>query len=164
MTEQTATRLVVATAAHFDWAMRAVESEPFDGALRLPPGGLDARVVLAWIQQSSSVVSAVTGHAAAWLMVSGDEAVGVISFKGAPHAGAVEIGYGVAESHRGCGHATHAVALVVAEAASHGLDVLAETAAENRASQVVLERNAFRRCGERVDLDGTAILLWRRDR
>jgi RimJ/RimL family protein N-acetyltransferase len=46
-------------------------------------------------------------------MVEGDEVVGMISFKGPPRGGVVEIGYGVAESRRGRGHATRAVALTI---------------------------------------------------
>jgi RimJ/RimL family protein N-acetyltransferase len=156
-----AIRLIVATAGHFDWAMRGSGSGLFQGELRLPLGGLDSVNVLAWIKRTSQAVSDATDRPAAWLIANGDEVVGLISFKSAPRDGAIEIGYGVAESRRDRGYATQAVALVIEHAAADKLDLVAETAAENRASQIVLERNGFRRCGERSDPDEGALLLWR---
>jgi ubiquinone/menaquinone biosynthesis C-methylase UbiE len=93
-------------------------------------------------------------------------AVGSGAFKAAPNDGVVEIGYGVCEAHAGKGYATLGVSHLVAEAFSGSgtRHVLAETAAGNRASQRVLEKNGFRRVGSRDDpLDGT-VSLWRRDR
>lgn len=157
-TTERSTHLIVATAAHFDWAMLGPEAPPANG-LRLSEGGLEAPGVLAWIQRASVAVSHAIGRAAAWLIVEGDEAVGIISFKGVQPDGAVEIGYGIAESHRNRGHASRAVALLVRE--SDGLHLVAETSVDNRASQVVLERNGFRRCGERIDPEDGALLSWR---
>ena len=159
-----ATRLIAATPSHFDWAMRGPAAGHLDGELRLPPDGLDSPEVLSWIKRTSIAVGAVIGLPSAWLIACGDEVVGVISFKNAPRAGAAEIGYGVAAARRGRGHATAAVALIVAEAAVRGLDLVAETVPTNRSSQIVLERNGFKRCGERVDADDGVLLLWRRDR
>lgn len=185
------TRLVVATEAHFDWAIRGSSVERSLDGLRLCAGGIESAPVLRWIASSSRAVSAVTGAPAAWLIVSRDEAVGVISYKSAPIAhprttnsravvvdapitGArrangsesrssdvlVEIGYGVAETARGHGHATRAITALAAIARAQGLGLYAETSAHNRASHVVLERNGFERTIERVDPDEGALWGW----
>lgn len=156
------TTLLIAREAHFDWAIRGLESERFEG-LRLAPGGLETPAVLAWIRRGAAASLAETGAPGAWLIVSGDEAVGLASFKGVPRDGVVEIGFGVAASRRRCGHASAAVALLVDEARRRGLCLTAETAPANRASARVLERNGFLRCGARVDPDEGALLSWRLD-
>lgn len=153
------TRLVVATTAHFAWAKAGGPGPSADG-LVLPPGGLDSPEVLGWVERSAREVSRGLGRPSAWLIASGMDAVGLISFKALPRERAIEIGYGVAERHRGLGHASRAVALVLDEARALGLDVTAETTAENLASQRVLARNGFERCGERVDVD-ERLLAWR---
>ena len=164
MTNRPATHLVAATAEHFDWAIQGTESAFSVDGLRLPPGGLDSPTVLAWVKRTSLAVVEATRQPAGWLIASGDEVVGLISFLGPPSAGAVEIGYGVAASRRDRGHATRAVALAVAHAAAQGLDVLAATSTENRPSEIVLERNGFQRCGERSDPSDGRLVLWRRGR
>ena len=163
VTDSTATRLIPATAAHFDWAAAGDESAPFAGAIRLPPGGLESPQVLAWAKRIAAIVEDSTHAPGGWLIVDGDEVVGMIGFKGAPQRGVVEIGYGVVESRRSRGHATRAVAWVVIEAAARGLDLTAETSFGNLASQIVLERNGFRRCGEREDAEDGILVLWRRN-
>lgn len=155
-------RLIVATESLFEWARRASDEPALEGALRLAPGGLDEPDVLSWIERSALGVRAKVGAPSAWFIVAGDEVVGVVSFKSVVGDGAVEIGYGVAEARRGHGHATAAVALVVGEARSRGLALVAETALSNTASQRVLQRNGFERDGERVDPDEGALLRWRR--
>lgn len=154
--------MVVATDAHFEWACRRQEHERFEG-LRAAPGGVEPPAVLTWIRRTAAETSAVLGHPAAWFIVVGDEVIGSISFKGLPTDGAVEIGYGVAEGLRSRGHATRAVALVCDAASSLGLAVVAETAADNRASQRVLERNGFVRCGEREDPEEGVLVRFRRE-
>lgn len=155
------TRLVPATPAHFAWAIRGAEAERLEGGLRLPPGGLDAPEVLAWIARTAAAVEAELGAPAAWLVASGDEVVGCVSFKAPPRGGVVEIGYGIAASRQRRGHATAAVALLVEEAAARGLALAAETSATNRASQLVLERNGFTRGAERLDDAEGPLLAWR---
>ena len=164
MTNSPATHLVPATTEHFDWAIRGTESALSEDGLRLPPGGLDSPNVLAWVKRTSLAVAEATGHPAGWLIASGDEVVGLISFLGPPSEGAVEIGYGVAANRRARGHATRAVALAIEHAAAQGLAVLAATSTENRPSQIVLERNGFQRCGERSDPSDGLLMLWRRGR
>ena len=157
------TRLVPATPAHFDWAIRGVESQPsFDG-LRLPPGGLDAAPVLEWLERTAKTIDELTGARSAWIIASGDEAVGLISYKAPPADAAVEIGYGIAASRRDRGHASRAVALLVREASRAGLSLTAETATGNRASEVVFEKSSFARVGTRLDAEEGALVCWRRD-
>lgn len=81
----------------------------------------------------------------------GDGAVvGGACFKGPPNAaGQVEIGYGVEPSEQGRGYATEAVKRLVRWAFQQpGVEtVVAETAADNVASQRVLEKAGLRRGG-----------------
>ncbi|GAA2826524.1 hypothetical protein GCM10010441_58770 [Kitasatospora paracochleata] len=67
-------------------------------------------------------------------------AIGGIGFHGGPDEnGAVEVGYGLAESARGQGYAREALAAVVELARSHGAAaVLADTTHDNVPSQRVL--------------------------
>jgi [ribosomal protein S5]-alanine N-acetyltransferase len=73
--------------------------------------------------------------------------VGDIGFHGPPTPElAVEIGYSVVPAWRGRGIATRACALIVQQAWHDGaFAVVAETDADNVASQAVLLRNGFRR-------------------
>jgi RimJ/RimL family protein N-acetyltransferase len=105
-------------------------------------------------------VSDATGRPSAWLIVSEDEVVGIVSFKALPVGRCVEIGYGVAASRRGCGHATRAVSQLIDEAHAQGFTLVASTSPDNHASHAVLERNAFLRAGERVDVDEGPLWLW----
>jgi RimJ/RimL family protein N-acetyltransferase len=100
-----------------------------------------------------------------WLIVEGEEVVGLCSITRPPVDGVVDIGYGIAPTRQGSGAASRAVADVVAWASGdHRVRRLtAETAVDNIASQRVLERNGFRRCGERVDPEDGALLCWERD-
>ncbi len=157
------TRLVAATPAHFDW-MRRRAAGNHHGDLRLPPDGLDSPEVLAWIERTSIEVGAAIGLPTAWLIVCGNEVVGLISFKDSPRPGVAEIGYGVAAERRGRGHATAAVALLITHANERGLELVAETNTANEPSRIVLERNGFERCGERVDPEEGLLVLWRRKR
>jgi RimJ/RimL family protein N-acetyltransferase len=72
-------------------------------------------------------------------------AIGGIGFKGQPHAGCVEIGYGLAPSARGDGYAAEAAVALLALASDHGLSrVIADTTLDNVASQRTLIRAGFR--------------------
>ena len=99
-----------------------------------------------------------------WLMIDGGEVVGACGHKTAPDAdGSVEIGYGVAETRRGRGHASGAVAAMVALAANDPRigALTARTAVANTASQGVLSRNGFIRVGESVDPEDGQMIDWR---
>jgi RimJ/RimL family protein N-acetyltransferase len=80
------------------------------------------------------------------------EVVGGIGFIHPPEQGAVEVGYGLAESARGQGLATEALRAVVERASQLGATtVVAMTAVDNIASQRVLERLGFTRLDAVVD-------------
>lgn len=162
--ETSATRLIAALPFHFDWAIAGLEGQRSLDGLALPPGGLEAPEVLAWLARTAIAIEEATGRCGAWLVVHGDEAVGLISFKGPPHEGAIEIGYGIAPNRRRRGHATAAVSELIAEATRHELDLIAEAGEDNRASQRVLEHHGFRRVGVRTDAEDGVLISYRRDR
>jgi RimJ/RimL family protein N-acetyltransferase len=73
------------------------------------------------------------------------QAIGGIGFKGQPDGGRAEVGYGLAPSARGHGYAAEALTALLTVAADHGLSrVVADTTADNVASQRTLERAGFR--------------------
>jgi RimJ/RimL family protein N-acetyltransferase len=79
------------------------------------------------------------GGDVAWLVVADGEAVGMISFTRPQDGKRPEIGYGIADSRQGRGHATGAVTALLPILHARGFDGLtAETGVDNRASQVVL--------------------------
>jgi RimJ/RimL family protein N-acetyltransferase len=76
---------------------------------------------------------------------SDGRAVGGVGFKGQPVDGRVEIGYGLAPSARGQGYAAEAVVALLAVASENGVSkVVADTTADNIASQRTLEGAGFR--------------------
>ena len=104
-------------------------------------------------------------HGAAWgarFFVTGDppELVGWGGFKGPPMDGVVELGYEVAESHRGRGIATAATRAMLAEAFSHDAvkAVIAHTLPQRNASNRVLAKVGFTFDGETHE-DGDVV--WR---
>jgi len=124
-------------------------------------GGVSHPAVIELIRGVAANNRAALGGDVAWLVVAGDEAVGMISFT-RPHDGKrPEIGYGIADSRQGRGHATSAVAALLPILRARGVDGLtAETGVGNRPSQVVLERNGFVRTGERTDPEDGDLYLW----
>jgi RimJ/RimL family protein N-acetyltransferase len=133
--------------------------------LRLAPDTAIAPAeILAMLRDLAAGIELVFSPSA-WLIVEGDEVVGLCSITRPPADGVVDIGYGIAPTRQGSGAATRAVADVVAWASGDGRvrRLTAETAVDNVASQRVLERNDFRRCGERVDPEDGALLCWARD-
>ena len=155
------THLLVAEDRHLAWLLGEVSSV---NGLREPPGGVDDGAVLIVIRDLVARLHA-AGYRSHWLIVNGSEVVGLCGLKRPPSpSGEAEIGYGVAESRRRRGFATRAVALVLSEAARlEGVSALvAETAADNLASQVVLERNGLVRTGMRHDREDGDLILWSR--
>jgi len=154
------TALVPCTDAHFAWMLGGEPPEP---ELRPPPGGIEAppvlemlRALLAEIRKSHPVC--------AWLMVEGEEIVGLCSFtRAADGEGIPHIGYGVAESRRGRGHATRAIRLMVTEVLRdpNVRGIGAETAVANIPSQRVLEENGFAKTGTRIDVEDGEVFVWR---
>lgn len=101
----------------------------------------------------------------AWMIVSDGEIVGLISITRLPKNGEIHIGYGIAPTRQSQGHATSAVAALLAWAAmdERVTSVSAETGLDNIASQRVLERNGFARIGERHDPEDGPLICWRAD-
>jgi [ribosomal protein S5]-alanine N-acetyltransferase len=102
---------------------------------------------------------------AAWgprFFVTGDppRLVGWGGFKGPPQDGVVELGYEIAESHRGRGIATEATRAMLAEAFADEAvtTVIAHTLPERNASTRVLEKAGFSFDGEALEDDD---VVWR---
>jgi len=128
--------------AHFDWLLGG---EAPAGAPRIADGGIAPDFI---IELMRSVANEVGGDAA-WLMVADGEAVGMISIKLRDAQNRWDIGYGVAPTREGRGHATAAVAaLAVLAQASGASGLTAETAKDTEASPKVLQRNGFRCIGQ----------------
>lgn len=124
-------------------------------------GGVAPREVVELIRGVAARNRDALGGDVAWLVVAGNEAVGMISFT-RPHDGKrPEIGYGIADSRQNRGHATGAVTALLPILRARGFDGLtAETGVGNRPSQLVLERNGFTRTGERTDPEDGDLYLW----
>ncbi|GAA1844508.1 hypothetical protein GCM10009687_07700 [Asanoa iriomotensis] len=91
---------------------------------------------------------------------SDGKAIGGIGFKGQPHVGCVEVGYGLAPSARGHGYATEALLALLNIAAEQGLSrVVADTTSDNVASQRTLERAGFRQVRTNGDVHVYELLL-----
>jgi RimJ/RimL family protein N-acetyltransferase len=163
-TSATAT-LLEATDGDFEWMIRGV-AVPNRG-LSLPPGGIDAKAVLAHVRAIARTLLQQWGRTASWMIVANGEVVGLCGYKNPPSTGGgVDIGYGVAASRRRLGHASSAVAAILADARRDPSiqDVFADTAVQNIASQGVLQKNGFERVGTHVDPeDGEALIRWRAD-
>jgi RimJ/RimL family protein N-acetyltransferase len=151
--------------------LKAMQDSDFVWLLGEGPAPAEAPAICEGGVAPATVVDLIRGVAAknrealggdvAWLVVAGGEAVGMISFT-RPHDGRrPEIGYGIADSRQGRGHATGAVGALLPILRARGFDGLtAETGIDNRASQVVLERNGFVRTGERTDPEDGDLYLW----
>jgi len=92
--------------------------------------------------------------------------VGWGGFKGAPRAGAVEIGYAVAPSRQNQGIATAAVAALLEEAfaAPEVESVIAHTLPGPNASTRVLEKTGFAHEADVIDLEAGTAWRFRRAR
>ena len=93
---------------------------------------------------------------------SHDAILGGCTFKTAPVDGRVEIGYGVAPSHRGRGVATAAVTQLLHLAAASGIvrQVIAHVLPGNFASAKVLSRLGFEMGSAFVDTDEEEVVRW----
>lgn len=100
---------------------------------------------------------------ASWMMVEGNEVVGLCSIKWPPRNGMIEIGYGVAPSRHNRGIASRAIAQVVDWARKRGdlTAIMAETLPDNLASHRVLTRNGFVATGEVLDEEDGIVICWR---
>jgi RimJ/RimL family protein N-acetyltransferase len=128
---------------------------------RICDGGVAPAEVVDLIRGVAAKNREALGGDVAWLVVADGEAVGMISFTRLLDGKRPEIGYGIADSRQGRGHATQAVTALLPILRARGFDGLtAETGVGNRPSQVVLERNGFTRTGERTDPEDGDLYLW----
>ena len=87
-------------------------------------------------------------------------AIGGIGYKGQPEHGYVELGYGVVPSARGQGYAAEATIALLGVAADHGIvKVIADTSADNIASQSTLLGAGFRLVKTDAELHYFEVLL-----
>ena len=129
--------LLPMTDAHFAWLLGG--AAPAD-VPRLAEGELAPPEIVDLLRGVAREV----GGEAAWLMVVEGEAVGMISIKERDAQGRWDIGYGVASSREGRGHATAAVAALARIAKTGSASGLtAETLPDSGASPTVLRRNGF---------------------
>jgi RimJ/RimL family protein N-acetyltransferase len=157
--ESAMTSLLSGTDELFAW-MIGLKSHP---TLSQPPGGVAPPEILMMLREAMKPVRAAHGYGD-WLVLDGNEAVGLISIKRPADAeGTVEIGYGIAQSRWRRGYASHAVALVLAELARDPAirTVTAETLPDGFASQRVLAKNGFVRAGRRTDAEDGDVICWR---
>jgi RimJ/RimL family protein N-acetyltransferase len=152
------TTIVEVGDADFAAMLRGV---PLERGYALPPGGVDDPIVLGHVRAIATRLR-VAGCRGAWMVVAGGEVVGLCGYKHVPTgSGRVEIGYGVAATRRRRGHATRAVAAMLAAARRDGVRVvLAETVVDNLPSQGVLASNGFERVGSRSDPEDGELILW----
>jgi RimJ/RimL family protein N-acetyltransferase len=135
--------LLPLTDAHFAWLMG--EALPPADAPRVAEGGLAPPEIIDLLRGVASEV----GGEASWMMVVDGEGVGMISIKERDAKGRWDIGYGVAPSREGRGHATAAVAALKDKARAQGATGLtAETLPDSGASPRVLQRNGFACIGQ----------------
>lgn len=93
--------------------------------------------------------------------------IGTCGYKGTPSlAGAVEIGYEIAEAYQGQGLATEAARALTEYAFQHESVklVMAHTLAEKNASNHLLQKLGFQFIGEHVDIEDGTIWEWRIER
>ena len=155
--------LVEALDAHFAWMLGETTAPVF--ALRLPPDGVDSPEMLRLLRAMTARLR-VAGRQGSWLIVAGDEVVGLCGYKLPPEKdGKVEIGYGIARGRRGLGYASRAVYVMLEQARRDTTisTVTAATAAANIVSQHVLERNGFVRTGTSYDPDEGELIWWQRN-
>lgn len=139
--------LLPMTDAHFAWLLDEV-ARPADAPL-IADGGLAPPEIVELLRGVATEV----GGEAAWMMVvdgaKGPEGVGMISIKERDAKGRWDIGYGVAPTREGRGHATAAVAALKEIARANGASGLtAETLPDSGASPAVLRRNGFQCIGQ----------------
>ncbi len=129
----------------------------------LAPGALPPEPVLVTAKRALECGRVGPWHAPfAFVDAASGRIVGSGGFKGEPREGRVEIGYGVSPDEQRRGHATAAVAGLVAIAFAFPeiREVFAETAAENVPSQRVLEKAGFRKTSEHVSASDGPMFLW----
>lgn len=129
--------------------------------LCLPDGGIETLEILAMLRELAAGIR-LDFDPAAWLVAADAEIVGLVSLVQAVADGVIFIGYGIAPSRRGRGHATAAVR-ALCDWARHDQRVIAiaaETGEANLPSQRVLAANDFTCTGRRDDAEDGPLLCW----
>jgi RimJ/RimL family protein N-acetyltransferase len=156
------TELLAVRDADFDWMLGGAPTRP---GLSLPPGGVDSPETLAVVRAIHAAAEA-SGRPGSWMMIADGEVVGLCG-AARPRGGTaeMEIGYGVAPARRRRGHASRAVAALIAIARTEPdiSAVTAVTARDNVASHAVLARNGFAVSGRETRDDDGPVVLWRLD-
>lgn len=131
--------------------------------LVLPDSEIAPRAVLQMLRELAARIRTEFAPAAWWIVESG-EIVGLCSLTRMPSEGVIDIGYGIAPSRQGRGHARSAIAAIVEWACSDPrvMAITAETSVHNHPSQRALERNGFLQAGERLDPEDGELICWRR--
>lgn len=132
------TALIEVHDGHFAWLLGEAETPV---GLCAASGGVGDRQVLVDLRRMVARLRQDSCRAH-WLILSGQEVVGLCGLKRLPLDGVTDIGYGIAPSRRGRGHATRAVALMLRQIAdTDAVSVIkASTSVSYCASQAVLER------------------------
>ncbi|HET7334588.1 MAG TPA: GNAT family N-acetyltransferase [Rhizomicrobium sp.] len=155
------TTLITMEDSHFAWLLG--EAPAPDPNLRLPPGGLETAETIARLRIYAAQLHESDCHGF-WMIVDDGEIAGTVGYKHPPGKDhVVEIGYGLAESRRRLGHATRAVAALMAYAHDDPAVscVVAKTHTDNVPSQKVLEKNGFENLGPYTDPVHGEVILWR---
>ncbi|MBS1184073.1 MAG: family N-acetyltransferase [Proteobacteria bacterium] len=132
------------------------------GQLRLADTPIAPVEILAMLADVAAEVRK-TVSPASWWIVCEDELVGLCSITRPPQDGVIDIGYGIAPSRQGRGHAGAAIRDIVrwAHANPAVRAITAETGRANIASQRVLAGAGFATTGERWDAEDGPLLQWR---
>lgn len=150
--------IIAATATDFA-ALRAGKAPR--GQFHLPDSDIAPGEILAMLAALADQVRA-DFDPAAWMIIENSEIVGLCSVTRPPQRGELNIGYGVAPTRQGRGLASRAVGDILRWLSDDPRveRVTAETAVDNAASQRVLERNGFSRCGARHDAEDGQLICW----
>jgi RimJ/RimL family protein N-acetyltransferase len=144
-----------------DADFEAVLSGRAPTGLRLPDTPLAEPTILAMLRELANGIRPYFAPAS-WMIISDGEIVGLCSLVKPPTDGAIDIGYGIAESCRSKGHASRAVSdlLLWARGEERVKTCKAETSASNTSSQWVLETNGFVQTGARIDAEDGEMICW----
>jgi RimJ/RimL family protein N-acetyltransferase len=134
---------------------------PRADGLRLCPDGFAPIAVVAMLRDITARLAETDPRPLAWLIVEGDEVVGMASFTRRGADGRYEIGYGIAPHHRRRGIMARALAALLPMLQADGhRGLTAANGVDNRGSQRVLEKNGFVPVGTRVDPEDGPLNLW----
>ena len=143
-----------------DYAWLLDEAGRSDG-LRQCDGGISPNEVTAMLRGITAGLAENDTRPLAWLIVEGDEVVGMTSFTKRLSDGRYEIGYGMAPTREGRGVMSAAIgALLPLLRADGHRGLSAGTSVDNPGSQRVLEKNGFVHQGTRDDPEDGPLNLW----